>query len=100
MGRQIHIRRDGDEVWYRCWSTITDSYITTETNNPEALREMLLEDELKRTEESFNLEWPNRIERAMKFGTSGLGTRETDKWDPSMEERIAAGEFDDEEDDG
>lgn len=97
MGRQIHIRKDGDRIWYRCWSTIVDDYITEETDNPDALCAVLLEDELKRAEEDFMSNWPRRIEGALKNGTSGLGTRETDQWDLSMNERVAAGEFDEED---
>ena len=96
MPREIHIRKDGDRIWYRCWSTIVDAYITEETDNPDALCAVLLEDALKRAEEEFMSYWPRRIEAALKDGTSGLGTRETDQWDLSMEERVAAGEFDDE----
>jgi len=77
----------GEEYWFRCWSTITDSYITTETRDLDALRDLLLEDELERTKESFLNHWPQRIERALDRGTSGLGKRQMDEWDLSQAEK-------------
>lgn len=99
MGRRIHTRKEGDEIWYRCWSTIIDDYVTEETQDPDELRDLLLADALKRAEEDFLMYWPRRIENAEKYGTSCLGrARSTDEWDKSMAQRVADGEFDDEED--
>ena len=80
------------------WSTVSDSYVTEETKDPKIVHDRLLADELKRVVDDFEKHWPKRIKNARKFGTSGLGPRRTDRWDLSMEERRAAGELDDEDD--
>jgi hypothetical protein len=99
MGREIHrIVRGGIEL-FREWSTVVDAYTTEEYSNLEAFRKDMLAWELEETERRFNNEFPQRIERARARGTSSrITTREMEQWDKSMEERVADGEFDDEDD--
>lgn len=88
MSKKIHIRREGDKIWYRLWSTISDSYITEETEDFDEFQATLLEYELRRAERDFMMYWPFRIKDALVTGTSGYGCRSTDEWD---EERMTKG---------
>ena len=81
MARNIHcVKKDG-RFYYREWCTVGDTYTTTPTANVEALKSLIFQRELDEFIENFEKEWPTRIERAQRTGTSsGITDRQLDTW--------------------
>lgn len=69
MALIIHCRlKDGKSV-FRVWSSTSDQYVTEELTE-EGVRQELLQEEVRRTIESFFTENPKEINRAKETGTS------------------------------
>lgn len=99
MARNIHITRFDGRLYYRVWSTSRDCYVTDATSCLEAIKQTLLNIDLEDARKEFEERFPGEIERAMETGTSSFvyDRQRLHDWDKSMAERVAAGEFDDEE---
>ena len=69
MSQQIHARRRGKRMRYRLWSTITDSYMTGELTEKQ-LERLVLKLALNHARYVHGREFPNRIDRANRTGSS------------------------------
>ena len=68
--KPIHcVERDG-KFYFRLWSTITDSYHTAETDDPDELKELLWREYVLNLKEQFEDQFASRINRAKQRGTS------------------------------
>lgn len=81
MGYVIHTCKRATNTKFRIWCTVTDSYVTKEMDEKE-LRETELNMRLEHTVAEYFREIDERIERAVRNGTSSRhGTRQNLYWD-------------------
>lgn len=89
MGLLIHARERHGRLIFRLFSTNTDTYTTNELNEKK-LRELLLLNALWNELDRFDEEIGERIERAMKNGTSSAteskNRKMTDPWEKELKE--------------
>lgn len=75
MSQVIHARRTAKNFRYRIWSTVTDSYITDPMTEKQ-LAKWELDSRLDQARRDHEREFPERLERASKTGTSSrMGDR-------------------------
>lgn len=87
MGQNIHARKtEQNELRFRVWSTISDSYITEEMTEAE-VREWTLKVAVCNAIEEHLREIDNRIQRTTTNGTSSLMGDTRDLAAPWDEER-------------
>ncbi len=69
MGQMLHARKVDGEWRYKIWSTVVDAYTTYELTEDQ-VRRQTLQDTVTRAIEEHEREWPDRLTRAQKHGTS------------------------------
>lgn len=69
MGHVIHARKTAKNTRYRIWSTVTDSYLTKPMTEKQ-LRSWTLAEAIGQARRNYENEFPDRLERATKNGTS------------------------------
>lgn len=93
MAHEIHAIKENGEWQFRIWSSVVDDYIC-DPDDEEALKYWELGNVLSDVARSFLEDWPKRVERAKKTGTSSriksVVGRNLEKWDEPLPEECCS----------
>jgi hypothetical protein len=79
MAQMLHARKIDGEWRYKLWSTVVDAYTTYELTEDQVRRQILM-DVITRAIDEHEREWPGRLARAQKHGTSARDYADDSCW--------------------